>query len=816
MESLIPIINKLQDVFAALNVPPLKLPQLVVVGSQSAGKSSVLENIVGRDFLPRGSNIVTRRPLILQLVNTLHLAASDDDQKDLDSNGSSSSPSSPSSSASSSPSGVPTANNGATEWGEFLHRKNEQFSDFEKIREEIMRETDRLVGKNKGVSSKPITLKIFSPRVLNITLVDLPGITKVPVGDQPSDIEMQIRNMIMEYIAEPNSIVVAVSPANSDIANSDALKLAREVDPHGVRTLGVITKIDLMDKGTDAMDVLVGKVIPLQHGFVGIVNRSQQDINQKKSIHQSLKSEKQFFATHPVYRSIAYRMGTPYLAKRLNSILMHHIQDCLPDIRAKIGATINETQQELESYGNPILNNPNNLGPLLLHLLSKYCNAYRDALDGKSPEVSTTELYGGARISYVFHDIFAYQLENINPFDILSEHDIRTAIRNATGPRPALFIPEVSFELLVKRQIERLLSPALQCVDMVFDELKRVASQCESLTAELVRFPVLRERISACVRELLVRRIGPTKEMITNLINIELAYINTNHPNFIGGSRAVQELHERMNEQGGLASLVANAQTQHHQHQHQNQHQHQSQTHSQASNQDDAKHQGSPLGVDQRLASRHKPLSHSPLASSVAASASASSASSSSSSGLFNMLWGRKHKEAEAQALGVPKPSLSSSLSSSPGAPSLSLSSSAALRPHDFAPGMEEYGSSSEMSLPHAPEPGLQILLKPPTHREIVETQIIKSLIQSYFGIVRSNVQDSIPKAIMFFLVNHIKKDIQSELVKSLYKEPMFEVLLKEAEDVSEKRGNCVELLEILQKALDIVNQVRDYSALQS
>ena len=74
-------------------------------------------------------------------------------------------------------------------------------------------------------------MKIFSPDVLNLTLVDLPGITKVPVGDQPSNIEHQIREMIMEFITNPRSIVLAVSAANADLANSDALKLAREVDP---------------------------------------------------------------------------------------------------------------------------------------------------------------------------------------------------------------------------------------------------------------------------------------------------------------------------------------------------------------------------------------------------------------------------------------------------------------------------------------------------------------------------------------------------------------------------------------------------------
>lgn len=69
--------------------------------------------------------------------------------------------------------------------------------------------------------------------VLNLTLVDLPGMTKVPVGDQPADIEAQIREMLMQFVTKDNCLMLAVSPANSDLANSDALKIAKEVDPQG-------------------------------------------------------------------------------------------------------------------------------------------------------------------------------------------------------------------------------------------------------------------------------------------------------------------------------------------------------------------------------------------------------------------------------------------------------------------------------------------------------------------------------------------------------------------------------------------------------
>jgi len=87
-------------------------------------------------------------------------------------------------------------------------------------------------------------------------MVDLPGMTKVPVAGQPPDIDGQIRQLTYKFIAPPNTLILALTAANTDLANSDALNVAREVDPDGERTIGVVTKIDLMDEGTDALDLL--------------------------------------------------------------------------------------------------------------------------------------------------------------------------------------------------------------------------------------------------------------------------------------------------------------------------------------------------------------------------------------------------------------------------------------------------------------------------------------------------------------------------------------------------------------------------------
>lgn len=494
----------------------------VVVGSQSSGKSSVLENIVGRDFLPRGSGIVTRRPLILQLIN---VPSERDDKPENDEVH------------------VPhTASSvaGQGEWAEFHHMLGRKFRDFGEVKREIENETSRIAGSNKGINRQPINLKIYSPHVLSLTLVDLPGLTKVPIGDQPSDIEKQTRNLISEYIAKPNSIILAVSPANVDIVNSEALKLARHVDPVGRRTIGVLTKVDLMDHGTNALDILSGRVYPLKLGFIGVVNRSQQDIQGNKSLADALKSEADFFKHHPAYRNMANRCGTQFLAKCLNTTLMSHIRDRLPDIKARLNTLMGQTQQELASYGNMQFSGKEHRGSLILQLMTRFASSFISSIDGTSMEISTKELCGGARIYYIFNSVFGNSLETIDPTTNLSVLDIRTAIRNSTGPRPSLFVPELAFDLLVKPQIKMLEVPSQRCVELVYEELIKICHTCGS--TELSRFPRLQAKLIEVVSDLLRERLGPASSYVESLISIQRAYINTNHPNFLGAAAAMSSV----------------------------------------------------------------------------------------------------------------------------------------------------------------------------------------------------------------------------------------------------------------------------------
>nr|XP_046270626.1 dynamin-3 isoform X1 [Scatophagus argus] len=496
MEDLIPLINKLQDAFSSIGQScNLDLPQIAVVGGQSAGKSSVLENFVGRDFLPRGSGIVTRRPLILQLVNS------------------------------------------KAEYAEFLHCKGKKFVDFEEVRAEIEAETDRITGSNKGISPIPINLRVYSPHVLNLTLIDLPGMTKVAVGDQPQDIEHQIRDMLLQFITKESCLILAVTPANTDLANSDALKIAKEVDPQGLRTIGVITKLDLMDEGTDAKDILENKLLPLRRGYIGVVNRSQKDIDGKKDIRVALAAERKFFLSHPAYRHIAERMGTPHLQKTLNQQLTNHIRDTLPGLRSKLQSQLLSLEKEVEEYKNFRPDDPTRKTKALLQMVQQFGVDFEKCIEGSGDQVDTNELSGGAKINRIFHERFPFELVKIVFDEKELRREISHAIKNVHGVRTGLFTPDLAFEVIVKKQIVKLKTPCLKCIDLVIQELINTVRQC---TNKLSSYPRLREETERIVTTYVREREGKTKDQVLLLIEIELSYINTNHEDFIGFANAQQ------------------------------------------------------------------------------------------------------------------------------------------------------------------------------------------------------------------------------------------------------------------------------------
>ncbi|URD86082.1 dynamin-related protein [Musa troglodytarum] len=494
MENLISLVNNIQRACTALGdhgeesaLPTLwdSLPAIAVVGGQSSGKSSVLESIVGKDFLPRGSGIVTRRPLVLQLHKI----------------------------------------DEGREYAEFMHLPKKKFTDFAQVRKEIEDETDRETGRTKQISSVPIHLSIFSPNVVNLTLVDLPGLTKVAVEGQPESIVTDIENMVRAYIEKPNCIILAISPANQDLATSDAIKISREVDPKGERTFGVLTKIDLMDKGTNAVDMLEGKSYKLQFPWIGVVNRSQADINKNVDMIAARHREREYFANTSEYKHLANRMGSEHLAKMMSKssvkVSLQHLEQVIksriPGIQSLISKTITELEMELSRLGKPIAADTGGKLYAIMEICRVFDQNYKEHLDGMRP--------GGEKIYNVFDSQLPAALKRLQFDKHLSMENVRKTVTEADGYQPHLIAPEQGYRRLIESSVVSIRGPAESAVDSVHAILKDLVHKAINETHELKQYPTLRVEVGNAAVESLERMREESKKATLKLVDMECSYL---------------------------------------------------------------------------------------------------------------------------------------------------------------------------------------------------------------------------------------------------------------------------------------------------
>ncbi|KAK4415830.1 Dynamin-related protein 5A [Sesamum alatum] len=486
MENLISLVNRLQRACTALGdhgeesaLPTLwdALPSIAVVGGQSSGKSSVLESVVGKDFLPRGSGIVTRRPLVLQLHRI----------------------------------------DEGREYAEFGHLPRKKFTDFAAVRKEISDETDRETGRSKQISTVPIYLSIYSPNVVNLTLIDLPGLTKVAVDGQSDSIVADIENMVRSYIEKPNCIILAVSPANQDLATSDAIKISREVDPKGERTFGVLTKIDLMDQGTDAVDILEGRAYKLQFPWIGVVNRSQADINKNVDMIAARRREREYFAQTPEYKHLADRMGSEHLGKVMSKHLETVIKSRIPGLQSLINKTIIDLESELSRLGKPIATDAGGKLYMIMEICRIFDGIFKEHLDGVRP--------GGDKIYSVFDNQLPAALKRLQFDKHLAMENVRKLITEADGYQPHLIAPEQGYRRLIETALITIKGPAEAAVDAVHGILKELVHKSINATVELKQYPSLRVELGNAAVESLDRMKEESKRATLQLVEMECSYL---------------------------------------------------------------------------------------------------------------------------------------------------------------------------------------------------------------------------------------------------------------------------------------------------
>ncbi|KAF9930056.1 dynamin-like GTPase mgm1 [Linnemannia zychae] len=284
----------------------LKLPSIVVIGSQSSGKSSVLEAIVGHEFLPKGSNMVTRRPIELTLIHTPH---------------------------------------SKEEYGEFPALGLGKVHDFKRI-QETLKDLNMAVPESECVSSKPIELRIYSPNIPDLTLIDLPGYIQITSKNQPLSLKEKISELCEKYIQEPN-IILAVCAADVDLANSEALRSSRKVDPLGLRTIGVITKMDLVDPEL-GVAILKNQDYPLHLGYIGVVCRSPGGASKENITQAVIKSEDTYFRSSYLFSQRGVHVGTGTLRRKLMDVLEENMASNLGSIIKAVQKELDETRYQFK------------------------------------------------------------------------------------------------------------------------------------------------------------------------------------------------------------------------------------------------------------------------------------------------------------------------------------------------------------------------------------------------------------------------------------------------------------------------------------
>ena len=486
LRKLINLVDQLRDV--GVN-EYIQLPRIASLGTQSSGKSSVLESIVGLDFLPRGDGVVTRRPLELRLNHIQD--------------------------------GKP--------WAVFAEVKGEKFYDFNKVRETIEKLTDDVCAGEKNIVDKPIVLNVYSQTCPDLTLIDLPGITRVPVGKQPKNIEEITKKMAIRYCEDPMTIMLCVIAANSDIATSDGLKMAKELDKKGTRTLGVLTKLDIMDKGTDAKKVLLNQEIPLKLGYIAVKNRSKQDLIDKISMEEMQRREREFFKNHPIYKHLPPScFGNDVLIQKLTKILFRIIRENLPGIIKSINESIRRCEEDLKLLGKPMPTDEAGKINMIWNLLSEYCEIFKHILRGKYDPKRAGYLRdeGGFKIKAIFKGLLEEFTGDYQVTHDVSDADIDYAIKLHSGDSIFDFRSVNVFLYLLKPKLEQLKEPCIECYNNVYSYLEMLSNKI--LERVFNRYPKMISNISELANKFLLEEKEKAKKLIDSIIDMDMNHLFTN------------------------------------------------------------------------------------------------------------------------------------------------------------------------------------------------------------------------------------------------------------------------------------------------
>ncbi|WVZ56334.1 hypothetical protein U9M48_006882 [Paspalum notatum var. saurae] len=474
----------------------IQLPTIVVVGDQSSGKSSVLESLAGIS-LPRGQGICTRVPLVMRLQDD---PSADSPKLQLE-----------------------YSNGRVVATSEAM------------VADAINAATAEIAGGGKGISDAPITLVVRKRGVPDLTLVDLPGITRVPVQGQPEDIYDQIAKIIREYIAPKESIILNVLSATVDFPTCESIRMSQQVDRTGERTLAVVTKVDKAPEGL--LEKVTMDDVHIGLGYVCVRNRVGEE-----TYDQARVEEARLFKNHPLLSKIDRSMvGIPVLAQRLMQIQASIIAKCLPDIVKQINERLVRSSSELDQMP-PDLNNTGDAVRAFFHIVKKVCSSLekilvRGEFDGYPDDCY---FHGTARVVEMLNRC-AKKLPRECPrrADELFLTEEMNVLEETTGINLPNFLPRSAFHVMLKKKLEMVGQVPQDLVNEVWDYVEDLVMKI--LLQHSENFPQVQSSCRRAIQSLMEKTRARSAQHVKELIEMELVADYTANPDYMNTWTAIME-----------------------------------------------------------------------------------------------------------------------------------------------------------------------------------------------------------------------------------------------------------------------------------
>jgi dynamin 1-like protein len=482
----------------------ITLPRLVVVGTQSSGKSSLLNSIMGIDILPVGSTMTTRTPVTLELC----------------------------------PSNESRIEFGSYQDGNWMMDKKiviqypaMTLDQKETVRKEIEKQTITLAGNECNISAHCITLKLFAPSLPLLTMTDLPGLTSIAITDrgQPANMKDQLIQLVKTYTVSPSTLIMAILPARPDIEADMSMELLKQIDPKGERTIGILTKLDLMNEDTDIHCYLENKVskdLSLTYGYYGVRNKMGA------TIAETIAAEKNYFRSHPTYQKPQYqsRLGVPQVASNLSTILLQSITQALPRVIDTLTHKEKEIHVEATRLGPSIPPNKEIRTTMIHGLLHPFVKQYIHAVEGRGSGKST------ARAIHDTFTTFRSSVSDLQPFEHITETYLHDLYSNHDGLHMRFTsLPVEVLEHCLRdpshRPIHKLVEPSRICLQTTVDVIRLLQTELIE-QSPIQKYPQLSKCIKQIMGDINTSFYQSTLDSIQECIASEESYIWTDDPVF--------------------------------------------------------------------------------------------------------------------------------------------------------------------------------------------------------------------------------------------------------------------------------------------